>query len=221
MILMNLLSIGIGFVVPFILYGSIMDWVAIIIFTLFGIVLIKDAASKENVTLDLRRESFAISKDKPDSNKKTRRLSSEDHISALNKLEESSKQAPLLNNNNLDSNEEEKKYFKNLNSGEENQIDLEIKDIKSRNNLFVWTLFSSLAFAECGSRSQISTIIISSVYNIWGVLLGTTVAHIVCILLAVYAGHIIGRFVTERLLTYLGGFLFLLFAFQLIYLKFD
>jgi putative Ca2+/H+ antiporter (TMEM165/GDT1 family) len=217
MVLMNLLSIGIGYSMPFLFYGGLMDWIAIIFFSIFGVMLINDAANKENLPLIHRKDSFQYSR-RGIEDRKDSKLSSED----LNILVDGSDHhTPLISDQVNHSREEEKKINKAL-SSEDSKLDIDKKDIHQRNKtLLIWTFFSSLAIGQCGSKSQLSTIIISSVYNIWGVILGTTIAHILCILLAVYAGSIIGKFVTERILTYIAGFLFMVFSFQLILIKFN
>ena len=50
---MNIISVLIGLLLPYIFYVSIMDWIAIVISTIFSINLIYYAASKENFTLDI------------------------------------------------------------------------------------------------------------------------------------------------------------------------
>lgn len=217
MVLMNLLSIGIGYSMPFLFYGGLMDWIAIIFFTIFGVMLINDAANRENINLGFRKDSYQYSK-KGTEDRKNSKLSSED----LNVLVDGSDHhTPLISDQVNYSREEEKKINSTL-SSEDSRIELGKKDYIQRNKtLIIWTFFSSLAIGQCGSRSQLSTIVISSVYNIWGVIIGTTIAHISCILLAVYAGSLITKLVTERILTYIAGFLFMVFSFQLILIKFN
>lgn len=217
MILMNLLSIGIGYSMPFLFYGGLMDWIAIIFFTIFGVILINDATNKDNMQMAYRKDSLHLSRRSID--RKDSKLSSED----INQIVDGSDHhTPLIPDQVNISHEEEKKYYKNTVSSEDSKLDIDKKDHHYKNKtLIIWTFFSSLAIGQCGSRSQLSTIIISSVYNIWGVILGTTTAYISCILLAVYAGSMIGKFVTERILTYIAGFLFMVFSFQLILIKFN
>jgi len=87
--------------------------------------------------------------------------------------------------------------------------------------MLIWLIFSSLSISECGSRSQIRTIMISTVYNILGVFLGTTLGLLICIIIAVYYGNLISKLITEKLLTYICGILFLLFSIQLFFIKFQ
>ena len=193
MILMNLFSVLIGYSVPLIFYGSVMDWLAVIIFTILGIILLKDGGNEDNnITLLQRKETLRID---------NKLISIEQKEKTTN---ENDLASPLIPSE-----------FEGNDTNEFNKVEINSKQKK----ILIWSFFSSLAIAECGSRSQISTIIISSIYNIYGVVIGTSLAYIVCILLAVYLGKIISKFLTERILTYIGGFLFLLFSIQLLIIK--
>jgi len=66
--------------------------------------------------------------------------------------------------------------------------------------------------AEWGDRSQIATITLAAHQNPLGVIIGAGVGHTICTSLAVFGGEWLGKRISQRLVAFLGGFLFLLFA---------
>mmetsp|Transcript_41263 Transcript_41263/g.117739 ORF Transcript_41263/g.117739 Transcript_41263/m.117739 type:complete len:262 (+) Transcript_41263:52-837(+) len=66
--------------------------------------------------------------------------------------------------------------------------------------------------AEWGDRSQIATITLAAHQNPLGVIIGACVGHTICTSLAVFGGEWLGKRISQRLVAFIGGFLFLLFA---------
>lgn len=66
--------------------------------------------------------------------------------------------------------------------------------------------------AEWGDRSQIATITLASHQNPFGVIVGACIGHTICTSLAVYGGEWLGKRISQRLVAFGGGFLFMLFA---------
>lgn len=66
--------------------------------------------------------------------------------------------------------------------------------------------------AEWGDRSQIATITLAAHQNPYGVILGACLGHSVCTTLAVYGGEWLGKRISQRLVAFGGGFLFIIFA---------
>merc|ERR1711865_1187514 len=66
--------------------------------------------------------------------------------------------------------------------------------------------------AEWGDRSQIATITLAAHQNPIGVILGACVGHSVCTTLAVYGGEWLGKRISQWLVAFIGGFLFIIFA---------
>jgi putative Ca2+/H+ antiporter (TMEM165/GDT1 family) len=83
-----------------------------------------------------------------------------------------------------------------------------------------WMIIYTIVLAEFGDRSQISTILISAAYNFWGVLSGSCLAHLICILIAIFIGLWLGYYLDERQTNRVGAFLFLLFGLQMFNKKF-
>lgn len=72
--------------------------------------------------------------------------------------------------------------------------------------------FSLTFVAEWGDRTQIATITLASSHSPLGVLLGAILGHAICTALAVACGKLIAGRISERLMTALGGALFIGFG---------
>eukprot|EP00928_Gymnodinium_smaydae_P047996 TRINITY_DN32045_c0_g1_i1.p1 TRINITY_DN32045_c0_g1~~TRINITY_DN32045_c0_g1_i1.p1 ORF type:complete len:284 (-),score=83.30 TRINITY_DN32045_c0_g1_i1:87-938(-) len=66
--------------------------------------------------------------------------------------------------------------------------------------------------AEWGDRSQIATITLAAHENPFGVIVGACLGHTICTSLAVFGGEWLGKRISQRLVAFGGGFLFMLFA---------
>ena len=66
--------------------------------------------------------------------------------------------------------------------------------------------------AEWGDRSQLATIVLAGLNDVWGVVLGGCLGHTVCTGGAVLVGLIIARFLSARVITMIGALVFLAFA---------
>ena len=75
-------------------------------------------------------------------------------------------------------------------------------------------MFTLVMLSEWGDKTMISTIVISSVFNVWGVFAGCVVAYLACNAIAVIAGKLIGKFLNEKIMSYIGGVIFIGFSSQ-------
>lgn len=66
--------------------------------------------------------------------------------------------------------------------------------------------------AEWGDRTQFATITLAASYNPFGVTIGAILGHGICAAIAVIGGRLISQRISERIMTAVGGFLFLIFA---------
>jgi putative Ca2+/H+ antiporter (TMEM165/GDT1 family) len=72
--------------------------------------------------------------------------------------------------------------------------------------------FAMTFLAEWGDRTQFATINLAVAQDPWGVTTGSVLGHAICAAIAVMGGRLVAGRLSERLLTTLGGCLFLLFA---------
>lgn len=66
--------------------------------------------------------------------------------------------------------------------------------------------------AEWGDRTQITTIGLAASQNTIGVTTGAILGHAICALIAVLGGRLVAGRISEKLITAIGGVLFLVFA---------
>lgn len=77
----------------------------------------------------------------------------------------------------------------------------------------IWAKAFVMTFlAEWGDRTQISTIALAAVHNPVAVSVGAIIGHGICTMIAVGSGYLISGKISERILTGIGGVLFLIFG---------
>jgi putative Ca2+/H+ antiporter (TMEM165/GDT1 family) len=72
--------------------------------------------------------------------------------------------------------------------------------------------FTLTFVAEWGDRTQFATIALAAANHPLGVVLGATLGHAICAAIAVVCGKLIAGRISERLLTLVGGLLFIVFG---------
>ncbi|MEH2178432.1 TMEM165/GDT1 family protein [Nostoc sp.] len=91
------------------------------------------------------------------------------------------------------------------------QADLQLP--KQKTGLAIVTKAFVLTFmAEWGDRTQIATIALAASNNPIGVTIGAILGHALCAAIAVIGGKMIAGHISERQLTLIGGYLFLVFG---------
>jgi putative Ca2+/H+ antiporter (TMEM165/GDT1 family) len=81
--------------------------------------------------------------------------------------------------------------------------------------------FGLIFIAEWGDRSQLATIVLASTNDVGGIILGSIVGHTICSSLAVIAGALIARWISVRVVTVIGGIVFISFAIASLIIGFE
>ncbi|KAF8011332.1 hypothetical protein BT93_J1820 [Corymbia citriodora subsp. variegata] len=84
----------------------------------------------------------------------------------------------------------------------------------SFSRMAAWQAFSLTFFRNWGDKSQLATIGLAADEDILGVVLGRIAALVLCTVAAVTGGESLASKISKRLVTLLGGFLFLVFGVQ-------
>ena len=82
---------------------------------------------------------------------------------------------------------------------------------------FVLSTFTLVFLAEWGDKSFLATIALAAASSPTGVVLGAVGGHGVATGIAVVGGSYLSRFLSEKVVAYVGGSLFLVFAASTIY----
>ena len=98
----------------------------------------------------------------------------------------------------------------------EAQEAVEKADLDNSQQKSVWSIllksFVLTFIAEWGDRTQIATIALAASNNPIGVTAGAILGHAICAAIAVIGGKLIAGRISERQITFLGGFLFIIFG---------
>ena len=195
---MNYISILVGCYIPKLFSIIYLEMLACILFITFGIISIIESLKKENKVKDL------IDKTKKE----------------LNDSE--------LNNNYVLINEEiETNYesstelsFSSLLKTKSNTSEISISTTNDSNNEvsvgLIIGIILMLCLSDFGDKSQIAVITMAAIYDLYGVLIGSTLALLGTVTIAVLFGAWICDKISPKILLFIGGTLFLIFGFEIL-----
>ena len=81
--------------------------------------------------------------------------------------------------------------------------------------------FGLIFLAEWGDRSQLATIVLASSNDVGGIIVGGCLGHLLCTSLAVIAGALIASKISVRVVTIIGGCVFIGFAISSLVIGFE
>jgi putative Ca2+/H+ antiporter (TMEM165/GDT1 family) len=211
MLCINIINLAIGWALPFIMYKDVIDWIAIVLFTFFGVTLLIEGLRTESKPIEEELESVKNS---------VIHSHSQRSLVVASKSAFSPRDSVDINNNNnmvvAPSPVNNPNILPNLPNDNNPQEHLLPKDSPDNVGLATfdsfWQFAASLFLAECGDKSQIATIVVSAMHNFYGVMLGTSTAQLISIILSIFAGNILAKKLTNKELSIAGGIMFMAFA---------
>ena len=198
--LMDYLSIFFGYYLPKLIPQIYMEIIAFILFTLFGILsLIQSTKEDEKLNNlieiskkelnDLENE-YSIMNDEPETD-----IESNKELLFPSILRSSSISTDINNKNSQN----------NINNNNDLNFGLII------------AIFLAICLSDFGDKSQIAIITMAAIYNIYGILLGSTIALTTTVTLAVLFGKWITEKISPKKLLLIGGLIFLAFGMETLY----
>ena len=207
MIIMSTLSSFMGAILPALLTRRAAHWVSAILFVVFGVIAL--------------RQGLAMSGDEIDKEwKETQEEIQEDEdVHELTDLEQQAGDdspgypniAPYPRTSPSVKEQASPSHFGVfLREGTRNLCGLMFSPVFSQ-------AFILSFLGEWGDRSQITTMALASTHRVGIVAIGTSLAHMACIMLAVMAGAIFATRISPRHLTIGGAMIFLVFGLMAVY----
>ena len=133
------------------------------------------------------------------------------NYNSLNNNNDSSNNLPNYHNIKNNDNNQNKLIIRN----ESDKSDSEKEKFNSDNEVsfgLIIRIVSMLCLADMGDKSQITVITMAAIYNIYGVLIGSSLALMITISLAAFFGSWICNKIKPSILLFSGGIIFLVFA---------
>ena len=133
------------------------------------------------------------------------------NYNSLNNNNDSSKNLPNCHNIKNNDNNQNRLIIRN----ESDNSDSEKEKFNNENEVsygLIIRIVSMLCLADMGDKSQITVITMAAIYNIYGVLIGSSLALMITISLAAFFGSWICNKIKPSILLFSGGIIFLVFA---------
>ena len=195
-LLMNYISILVGCYIPKLISLIYLKIIACLLFITFGILSIIESLKTENKVKDM------IEKTKKELNDSE----VNDNYILMNEDSETDYESnmelkyPSISKSN--SNINEQIFQNNTNIYKTNEISFGI----------IFTIFLMLCLSDLGDKSQITVITMAAIYDLYGILIGSTFALLGTVSLAVLFGTWICEKVSPKILFFIGGLIFLIFG---------
>ena len=241
-LLMNFFAICLGYLIDFLLYKNLIDYIGILIAFIYGLFLIGASFRQDDISFerelvlnqknyetsftDLLEESKSEKKEESLKNSRYPLNAKLETISEVDASKEESKHFQIRKDGHSFGNSDSKKNIPQKKKNEENDAELidalnEIldknKEDEEDNNIDVnvfWTIFRTMVLSEFFDRSQISTLSMSSIFNFSGVLIGSSIALTLSCYLGAYHGKDIIKILKEKVLSFLLGCIFITYGIQ-------
>ena len=195
-LLMNYLSILVGCYITKLISLVYLEIIACILFITFGILSIIESRKKENQIKDLMEKT-----------KKELNYSENDDYQLMSEDTET----------NYESNSE-LKYHSTLRTNS-NSSNLNVINENNNNGIntgLIIAIIIMLCLSDFGDKSQITVMTMAAIHDFYGILIGSTLALVGTVTIAVLFGTWICDKISTKLLFLIGGILFLIFGCELL-----
>jgi putative Ca2+/H+ antiporter (TMEM165/GDT1 family) len=195
-LLMNYLSILLGYYLPKLISLTYMKIIAFILFTTFGILSLIESQKKDekiNELMELTKKEFS---------------DTENDYSLM------------VEDNEIETDvESNKELFPSILRTDTNVSELSHSSSTSEGSNYgtITAIFFALCLSDFGDKSQLAIVTMAALFNIYGILLGSTLALIGTVTLAVLFGNWISEKVSPKKLLLIGGLIFLTFGAETLY----
>ena len=241
---MNFIAISLGYLIDFLLYKNLIDYIGILIAFIYGLFLIGASFREEDISFanelvlnqknyetsftDLLEESKA---EKNEENLKKSRYPLNAKLETISEVDASKEESKHFqirkDGHNFATSGDSKKNIKTQkkeNDKNDDELIEALNEILDKNkedeedtNIDVnifWTIFRTMIISEFFDRSQISALSMSSIFNFSGVLIGSSIALSLSCYLGAYHGKDIIKILKEKVLSFLLGCIFLCYGIQ-------
>ena len=195
-LLMNYLSILVGCYITRLISLVYLEIIACILFITFGILSIIESQKKENQVKDLMEKT---KKELNYSENDDYQLMSEDIETNYESNSELKYPSTLRTNSNISN-------INVINENNNNGI----------NTGLIIAIIIMLCLSDFGDKSQITVMTMAAIYDLYGILIGSTLALVGTVTIAVLFGTWICDKISTKLLFLIGGILFLIFGCELL-----
>ena len=195
-LLMNYLSILVGCYITRLISLVYLEIIACILFITFGILSIIESQKKENQVKDLMEKT-----------KKELNYFENDDYQLMSEDTET----------NYESNSE-LKYHSTLRTNS-NSSNLNVINENNNNGIntgLIIAIIIMLCLSDFGDKSQITVMTMAAIYDFYGILIGSTLALVGTVTIAILFGTWICDKISTKLLFLIGGILFLIFGCELL-----
>ena len=181
-LLMNYLSILLGYYLPKLIPQIYMEIIAFILFTSFGILSLIESRKENEIVIEFKELN-----------------DSENDYSLMNEELET----------DIESNKE-LLFTTRMRSNSISTIDFNVNN--DSNFGLITAIFFALCLSDLGDKSQLAIVTMAAIYNIYGILLGSTIALLGTVTLAVLFGNWLTEKISPKKLLFIGGLIFLAFG---------
>ena len=195
-LLMNYLSILVGCYITKLISLVYLEIIACILFITFGILSIIESRKKENQIKDLMEKT-----------KKELNYSENDDYQLMSEDTET----------NYESNSELK--YPSMLRTNSNTSNLNVINENNNNGIntgLIIAIIIMLCLSDFGDKSQITVMTMAAIYDLYGILIGSTLALVGTVTIAVLFGAWICDKISTKLLFLIGGILFLIFGCEIL-----